>query len=172
MEQVMLKIRYADIGDAETLGNIHAKSWQAAYRGIVPDEYLSGITPENRTIRFVQALSEGRENNALIFADEIPAGFICLGKCRDSDKDDTYGEIWGIYLLPDYWRKGIGTFALTWGIDELAIHHFSRATLWVLKENTGARQFYEKNGFLPDGTEKIINLGRALAECRYVKVIR
>jgi hypothetical protein len=96
----MLIIRYADIGDAETLGNIHAKSWQAAYKGIIPDEYLSGITPENRTARFVKVLSEGRENNALVIVDEIPAGFVCLGKCRDDDKDDTYGEIWGIYFLP------------------------------------------------------------------------
>lgn len=44
---------------------------------------------------------------------------ITIGKCRDKDKDQTYGEIWGIYLHPDYYHKGIGTVLINWGIDEL-----------------------------------------------------
>lgn len=42
-----------------------------------------------------------------------------FGKCRDNDKDNSYGEIWGIYLLPEFWNQGIGSELITWGIKTL-----------------------------------------------------
>ncbi|EQB86230.1 hypothetical protein J2Z44_002418 [Clostridium punense] len=44
----MFRIRYANIKDARTLGEIHSKSWKVAYKGIVPDEILKNITVEKR----------------------------------------------------------------------------------------------------------------------------
>ena len=111
----MYKIRHADVNDAGILGEIHAGSWKAAYKGIVPDDILDNISTEKRQKYFEKALSEGREENFLIFADDKAVGFMCLGKCRDEDKDASYGEIWGIYLLPEDWNKGIGSYFINWG---------------------------------------------------------
>jgi len=101
----MLKIRYADASDAKILGKIHVNSWKAAYKGIVPDEILDNMTVENRQKYFEKALTEGLEETAIVFNDNEPVGMITIGNCRDTDKDSTYGEIWGIYLLPEYWNK-------------------------------------------------------------------
>lgn len=35
-------------------------------------------------------------------------GFICFGGNRDEDLDNSYGEIWGIYLLPSFQGRGLG----------------------------------------------------------------
>jgi ribosomal protein S18 acetylase RimI-like enzyme len=171
MEESMYKIRYASVDDAEILGIIHAKSWQVAYKGIVPDEYLIRVNPEKRKRYYSKALSEGWERDALIFVDDEPAGLICIGKCRDIDKSDSYGEIWGIYLLSEFWNKGIGTYLLNWGINELYLQNYAQVSLWVLKNNANARKFYEKNGFTLDGTEREITLGKPLIECRYTRHI-
>lgn len=104
LEGFVNKIRYADINDAKILGEIHSKSWKVAYKGIVPDEILNNITSEKRQKYFQKALTEGWEEDALIFKGNDAAGLMCIGKCRDKDKDSTYGEIWGIYLLPEYWN--------------------------------------------------------------------
>lgn len=97
----MYKIRYASFDDAKVLGDIHSKSWKIAYKDIVPDEVLNNITSEKRKISFEKTLSEDLEENILIFEEEEKeAGFICIGKCRDEDKDDFYGEIVAMYLLP------------------------------------------------------------------------
>lgn len=164
----MYRIRSADINDADIMGEIHSKSWKAAYKGIIPDKILDSITPEKEKKFFEKAISEKREEDYLIFRDDEAAGMITIGKCRDKDKDDTYGEIWGIYLHPDYYHKGIGAVLINWGIDELKKRNYKRITLWVLEENMSARKFYEKIGFRHDGTVNEINIGKKLNECRYV----
>lgn len=167
----MYKIRYADVNDAKILGEIHSKSWKIAYKGIVPDDALNNITVEKRQKYFEKALTKGWEEDAIIYYDDIPMGLICIGKCRDFDKDKAYGEIWGIYLLPDYWNKGFGSLLIEWGIKELRKRNYNKVTLWVLEDNYQAKNFYEKLGFKHDGTIKEINLGKALKEHRYIKDI-
>lgn len=98
----MYKVRRADVNDAGVLGEIHASSWKIAYKGIVPDSMLDNISADKRQKYFEKALSEGWEEDFLIFAGDKAVGLMCIGRCRDEDKDDTYGEIWGLYLLPEY----------------------------------------------------------------------
>ncbi|AGK95707.1 GNAT family N-acetyltransferase [Clostridium pasteurianum] len=167
----MYKIRYADINDAKILGEIHSKSWKVAYKSIVPDEILNNITPDKRQKYFEKALAEGWEEDAIIFKDEKALGLICIGKCRDEDKKDSYGEIWGIYLLPEYWNLGIGSELMSWGLNELKKRNYKKIFLWVLEGNLNARRFYEKIGFQHDGTVKEITIGKTLNEYRYVKWI-
>jgi len=167
----MYKVCRADVNDARILGEIHSSSWKKAYRGIVPDEILDNISVEKSQKYFEKALSEGREEDYLVFAGDKAVGLMCIGKCRDEDKDDTYGEIWTIYLLPEYWNKGIGSYFINWGLNELKNRNYKRVTLWVFEENLNARKFYEKMGFKYDGTKKEITIGKKLMELRYEKEI-
>ena len=167
----MFKIRYADINDSKTLGEIHSKSWKSAYKGILSNEILENITVEKRQKYFEKALSDGWEEDAIIFNDDEAVGLICIGKCRDTDKPNTCGEIWGIYLLPEYWNNGIGSELINWGLNELKKRNYDKVTLWVLEENINERKFYEKVGFKHDGTVKEITIGKKLNECRYEKTI-
>lgn len=167
----MYEIRYADIDDAKILGEIHSQSWKVAYKGIVPDEILNNITIKKRQKYFEKALTEGWEEDAIIFNDNKAVGLICIGKCRDIDKEGSCGEIWGIYLLPEYWNMGIGSELINWGVSELKKRNYDKVTLWVLEDNLNARKFYEKIGFEHDGTIKEITIGKTLNEYRYVKVV-
>ncbi len=164
----MYKIRYAKLEDAKALGEIHSKSWKIAYKGMISDEILNNITSEKRERYFEKALSNKWEEDALIFLEDKAVGFICIGKCRDEDRDEFYGEIWGIYLLPEFFNKGIGYELIKWGIKELKDRNYKRVTLWVLEENLKARRFYEKVGLHHDGTIKEIIIGESLNEYRYV----
>ncbi len=165
---VMYSIRYASIKDAPILGEIHSSSWKVAYKDLVPDEVLDNMTAEKRTRFFEKSLFEGWEEDAIIFKDEIPLGFICLGKCRDKDMDSSFGEIWGLYLAPEYYHKGIGQVIMNWGLEELKNRGYSNVSLWVFEKNLSARTFYEKMGFYFDGTVNELNIGgKLLNEVRY-----
>jgi len=164
-------IRYANVSDSKILGYIHSQSWKNAYKKIIPDLILDNMNAEKREKYFYKVLSEKLEEDVLIFKQNDPVGFMTLGKCRDTDSDSSWGEIWGIYLLPIYWNKGIGTELINWGINELNNREFEKISLWVLEENIIARKFYEKIGFKHDGTVKELNIGRSLNEYRYVKEI-
>lgn len=44
-----MEILRATVDNAEELGFIHAMSWNKAYSGIIPQEFLDNITPIKRT---------------------------------------------------------------------------------------------------------------------------
>ncbi|MGH4120375.1 GNAT family N-acetyltransferase [Clostridium sp.] len=164
-------IRYADINDSKILGYIHSQSWKTAYKSIIPDLILDNMSAEKRGEYFKKALLNKSEENVVIFKGDKPVGFMTLGKCRDVELDGHWGEIWGIYLLPNYWNQGIGTELIKWGIKELKNRGFNKISLWVLEENVNARRFYEQIGFQHDGTVKKLNIGKELNEYRYIKNI-
>ena len=166
----MYEIRAARLNDARALAEIHSSAWKTAYRGIVPDTILDNISADERQKRFEQALSEGREENFLIFADGKPVGLMCIGACRDEDKDDSCVK-YGVLPVAEYWNKGIGSYFMDWGLNELKNRGYKKATLWVLEENLNARRFYEKLGFEHDGRAKELTIGKRLTELRYEKAI-
>ena len=153
------------------MGIIHSESWKVAYKGVVPDAILNNMIAEKSEEKFHDSFMKESGKNAVILNNGMIVGFMCLGKCRDEDLDNTYGEIWGIYLLPSFWRQGIGTVFIDWGIEELKQKGYRKISLWVLEDNMNARRFYEKMGFMHDGTVKELNIGKPLNEIRYIKII-
>lgn len=169
MERIV-KFHRATVDEAAALARVHVDSWHAAYRGLVPDSVLQRFTYEWRTERFRESLAAGSEETYVIEVDGRVAGFLTLGNCRDSDADPARtGEIWGIYLAPQYWRRGIGTRALQAGERVLRSRGYEEATLWVLEGNEQARGFYEAMGFQLDGGTKEVELGIPLKAIRYRK---
>lgn len=167
----MIEIRYAEVSDAKILGEIQSQSWRAAYKGIVPEEVLEAFTPEVRREKFEGYLAAGTSLNALALCGGEAAGWVCFEKCRDEDAPASRGEIWGIYLKPEFWRRGIGAALMQWTIDELKRMGYMSASLWALEDNARARAFYENCGFKFDGTKKEIEIGKKLTEVRYVREI-
>jgi ribosomal protein S18 acetylase RimI-like enzyme len=151
---------------------IHVDSWRAAYRGLVPDESLRAFTYEWREQCFRQSLVTEAEETHLAELGQKLVAFLTLGAARDPDLDpDRAGEIWGIYVLPNYWRQGIGT-KLAQEAERLLISRgCEQAFLWVLEGNQRARQFYEAVGFRLDGESKTIDWGTQLSAVRYRKAL-
>ena len=164
-----VEIRWANYNDWHDVDFVHSESYRSAYKGIMPDDFLGNFTVEKRQKYFQKSLSEGIEKTALIFVDHKVIGCIIVGKCRDKDLEDMFGEIWGIYLLETYWRKGFGKRLINWGLDEIRKFGYVNISLWVLKANSNARGFYEHLGFRFDGSERVITRGVKLTQVRYQK---
>jgi ribosomal protein S18 acetylase RimI-like enzyme len=163
-------LRRATPDDAAALAEVHVTAWRQAYRGIVPDSYLEQFTVEARTERYRQFLADGTAETYVAEQESRPVGFLTLGGCRDTDVErSNTGEIWGIYILPEYWRRGIGRFLCEHGQNILASRDFTVATLWVMETNLPARRFYEAMEFKPDGATKELLFGIPLTAIRYRK---
>ncbi len=155
-------VRPAKLEDSVTIGKIYCDSWKAAYKGIMPQDHLDALTPDDRTIN---------PANYLVLESEegVVFGLANLGSSRDKERPD-WGELRAIYLLPEYWRKGSGTALFQGAEAELGRRGYSRYFLWVLTENARARRFYEKMGMRPSGQEQFLSIGgKEILECRYEK---
>jgi GNAT superfamily N-acetyltransferase len=51
-------IRSAHIDDAAQIAVVHVRSWQGAYRGLLPQAYLDGLDPAQRVGRWERSLAE------------------------------------------------------------------------------------------------------------------
>jgi RimJ/RimL family protein N-acetyltransferase len=169
VEEMAFLIREVASSDAHDVATVHVLSWQAAYKNIIPDEYLMGLNIEKRTERFAKDFVEYK-GKTFFYVAEIDGkiiGNLAVSKCRDDDLPDA-GEIIGIYLLSSYWGVGYGKEMMAFGINKLRELGYSDCCLWVLEDNTRARKFYEKYGFTVDCAKKEIDIGKPLIEIRYM----
>lgn len=157
------KIRPED--DRNALSRIYEESWRFAYMGIIPRDYLDGI-PKGQW-----AASADKPNIRTLIATEngemIGTSSFCSSRFEDMEG---LGEIVSIYLLPDFMGKGYGKRLFEEVQRELEKMGFADIFLWVLEENTKAREFYERQGFVPNGKYLDDNIGgKSLREIMYVR---
>jgi ribosomal protein S18 acetylase RimI-like enzyme len=168
----VMDVRPARLEDAAEIGAIHVRSWQAAYRGLLPQAYLDGLDPAERTGRWERNLSAtdwSRSGTLVADADEELLGFVSYGPARDDDTDASRdGEVYAIYLRPGAWGQRTGQQLMTAALEGLGEAGYGQAILWVLEDNARARRFYEAGGWLADGAVKHDDsLGFVMSEVRY-----
>ncbi|MEV7972293.1 GNAT family N-acetyltransferase [Cellulomonas sp. NPDC089187] len=160
-------IRPAVVADAEGIAGVHIRSWQSAYRGMLPDSYLDGLDLAERG-RWWRNLLEHPDwaTTWVAVQEDAIVGFLSLGPSRDEDADTRTLEIYTVYLEPALFGSGIARDLMRTALAEVPAR--STVTLWTAAENERGRHFYRRHGFSPDGTERIEQIGGTdLSEVRY-----
>jgi len=153
-----MTVRPAVVADAPAVASVHVQTWQAAYRGLVPDSVLDELSVEARTSMWERGIPRGGVWVGLV--DSAVAGFAAVGPSREPD---AAFELFAIYVLPSAWGTGLG-----YELARAALGDQQDVVLWVFDENPRARRFYERLGFRADGTVKTETIGGAeLKEIRY-----
>ena len=140
-------IREARASDAASIAKVHVDSWRTTYANILPSELLDSLSYAERERLWSEVLSTHKERNVVYVAEDeegVIAGFASGGPEREGDRIYR-GELYTIYLLEQYQRRGIGrrlTLAVARRLLEQGIDSM---LLWVLSDNP-ARKFYEDLG--------------------------
>ena len=169
----MVLIRRAHRADAAAVAGVHVATWQAAYRGLLPDPYLDALDAERWRTGWESVLvTSARPRAGTLVAGhrpEVVVGFVDVQPTRDPDADPaSVGEITSLYVRPDTWATGVGRQLLSAGEETLRGHGFEEASLWVLHGNLRARHFYERAGWSVDGSTKDdVVAGTQVREVRY-----
>ena len=130
---------------------VHVDTWRAAYRGIVPDGYLEGLSYDESERLWQDAIAAG--DGCVIVAED---GAGVFGFASGSPKErfsrelrEYAGELKTLYVLPS--RKGAGVGRQL--VGAVARHFVDRGVnsmlLWAFAENRAARGFYESLGGVP-----------------------
>ncbi len=168
-------VRAAVPQDAPALAGVHVAAWRAAYRGIMPDDYLAGLDLERWTQGWDRVLTEGRDPHLQVAElAGLLVGFTGVGPERALEPGDPpgRGELHHINVHPDAWGTGAGPALLRAAEDRLRALGFRDAVLWVVPGNARARRFYERAGWTDEGSEKTAELnGVRIDERRYVRTL-
>lgn len=161
-----IDVRLANTEDASIIADVHAKSWSFAYNGIVPEEIIDRFNARWQMI-WDKMLVNNVNSHYVVIIDGTVIGFLTIAVSRDDDIKDSFYEIIGLYLAPDYIGAGNGKQTMEWIKNEIKNRGYDKISLWVLEENDRARRFYEKSGFIVDGKYKPSGLADA-REVRYI----
>ncbi len=161
-------LRPAQTGDALAVARVHVRSWQAAYRGLMPDEFLDQLRAEDRAARYELASGDPQKPYTVVAErDGAIVGFASTMPARDKDLAG-YGELCALYVDPEHWGQGIGVALVAAARAWLAASGFEKAALWVLAGNVRAERFYSNDGWVADGLRRTaVVWGLTVEEIRY-----
>jgi ribosomal protein S18 acetylase RimI-like enzyme len=146
-------IRSATPADALGIARVHVESWNAAYRGLIPDEQIDARTVDVRLGQWASAIADG-QRIVLVGCDE-DADVLGFASALLFDAPDRGFESYlqTLYVGSGAWSRGIGSELLRGISERLQAAGVKNMALHVLRLNLRARAFYERLGarFLPDG---------------------
>jgi GNAT superfamily N-acetyltransferase len=163
-------LRPAEPADAIAVARVHVRSWQAAYRGLMPDDYLDQLRPEDRAKKYTFGSTDPLQPQTIV-ATEGGAihGFATTAPARDMQN---YGELWALYVDPEQWGCGIGVALISEARKGLVDQGFENAVLWVLAGNVRAERFYRMDGWSSDGARRTDEVwGVKVNEIRYQRAL-
>ena len=149
------------------------RSWQAAYKGLLPQDYLDRLDAKQRAARYDFVNTDPSKPKTFLAVNEKSiVGFVTISPATKSDQAD-HGELNALYVDPDHWRVGIGSNLLMHAEQQLAARGYQQAVLWVLRGNVTAGQFYRANGWDTDGHSRCATVWNlAIDEIRYQRALR
>ncbi|MEU8618459.1 GNAT family N-acetyltransferase [Streptomyces sp. NPDC048623] len=172
-----MPIRRALPTDAAAVAAVHVRSWQAAYRDLIPAPYLDGLDVTERTEAWRARLTA--PDGPVVLVAEDASGRVEAFSCfrpwppGEGDGDGSLdplvtAELAALYAAPEAWGRGVGRALLVATVDAMGAAGFRGAGLWVFEDNARARGFYEEAAWRPDGVSVTEETGgRLLRELRY-----
>lgn len=145
---------------------IHAMGWRETYADAIPKSYMDQEITDQRWIPFLRECHSGGVNHGLLLYDGTePVCSAVYGPARigaqahggtmtiafDAEQYRGWGEIISIYTHPRHTGKGYGHAMVQEIFRRMKAQGFAGSLVYVLRENQGARRFYEREGFSWDG---------------------
>jgi GNAT superfamily N-acetyltransferase len=148
-------VRLAEPADADDLGAVSGRAFEATYRGIVPDPVLDEWI--ERGAASWRAALEDREPDSPSRAwvaerDGSVIGYATTSLARANwlPPPDGAGELTNLYLDPEVIGTGVGRLLYEHAVDDLRERGFDPLVVWAFRDNHRARRFYEARGLTID----------------------
>lgn len=158
--------RSASLTDAEGIANTQVSVWKSTYDGLLPEPLLAAQNVPNQAA-LVSSFLQRAEHGTIVglYNDQI-VGFASWGAVVQ--KGERVGELYAVYVLESFQRKGIGRELIRLAQAKLHEHRVFEVGLWVLKENVNARLAYENLGWTSSDERRTSLAGFPIIEIRYV----
>jgi len=135
--------RWSMAADAGGLADLHRASWRYAYSGIIPGPTLERMLAR-RGPQWWERMHANGARALVVDSGAAVVGYATLGRGRGVPART--GEIYELYVRPEYHGCGVGRRLFAAARRELARHGLDRLVVWALAENTVAHRFYDAVG--------------------------
>ena len=144
MNTLTIDIRAALPHDAPAIADIHQQAWYGAYSGIIPHKSLNAMINRRGSKWWKHAIQRATSVILIEFGGII-AGYATVGRNRARQLPQE-GEIYELYLRPEYQGVGLGSRLFAAAREALAERNLNGLVVWALADNHGALSFYDGLG--------------------------
>ncbi|CAM5574198.1 ribosomal protein S18 acetylase RimI-like enzyme [Aquamicrobium terrae] len=144
MNTLTIDIRKAEPDDAGAIADVHMEAWRGAYSGIIPYRTLTAMINRRGPGWWANAIRRA----ATVLVVEIGGtivGYATIGRNRARELKQQ-GEIYELYLRPEYQGIGLGTRLFAAARRTLVDHGLKGMVVWALEDNDNALAFYAGAG--------------------------
>jgi ribosomal protein S18 acetylase RimI-like enzyme len=142
-------IRAASTKDVEAIAKIHVDSWEAAFEGLMPEQYIADFSLEKRINEWRSIIDNKKEVVLVVERSNQVIGF--LSYTNNENRLPKSILLSKLYISPSVYQKGLGTLLLTQLFSTLTGYAIEQVSLYVLDSNISAINFYKKHGFEETG---------------------
>lgn len=159
------RVRPAHADDAEGFVRAHEAAWNAT-AGEIVGRSLEELMPFDARVARNRAPSISHaSDDARAWVAEHSRTIVGIAVCR---REGDAVELRDLYVDPGAWGTGVAKMLLDAALDGMR-GGAEAAFLWVGQANLRARRFYEREGWVEDGTTRESPLGPV--ELRYSRVL-
>ena len=153
----MAIIGHATVRSAPGIAKVYVDTWRSAYAGLLPDRVLLGMSYERQSNEWSWVIRNRTDSQSVLVAAEVGHGVVGMASVGHSRTGDLpavgafspgggpMGEIYTLYVLPEFQERGIGRQLLAAAFSALATRGTDRAFVWTIRDNP-SRFFYERMG--------------------------
>ena len=155
--------------DADAIAAAHVAAWREAYRGLLPDSVLAGLSVAARADQWRRTLARSPAISSVFVAESDSdgiQGFISGGPRRAQGLIGD-AEVYALYVRAQAQRQGLGRHLMRALAGTLSERGFQSLGLWVLRENAAGRGFYARLGGEVGSERRDTEAGHTIIETAY-----
>jgi len=144
MKTLSIDVRRAEPSDAPEISEVHRAAWAQAYTGLIPHKPLTQML-ERRNENWWRKAARGPATLLVLDVAGTIAGYATVGLNRAKALPQD-GEIYEIYLRPEY--QGIGLGRRLFGETRRLLKSLgcNGLVVWCLEDSENATSFFRRHG--------------------------
>lgn len=150
----MVEVRPAVENEGWAIGALRQRAWQSAFRGLVPDAVLQGVSLDEELWQQIARGERPDERLWVAFGGGKVVGFCWTGPCRDEDVPGPAAEVLALHVEPDLVGFGVGHPLFERAVEDLRGRGFATLVLWAPEGAQRARHFFEVAGWTADAARR------------------
>jgi ribosomal protein S18 acetylase RimI-like enzyme len=138
--------------DVRAAAELHYRSWITTYDPVLTPDEAERLRLTER-VEHWERLVRGQPSDRGALVAERNGCVVGLVEWEiGPEGDGAVGEVHAIHVAVEERGRGLGKDLLVASLEAMRSLGVRRAVLWVLEANSAARHFYERHGWVWDGT--------------------
>lgn len=138
-----MNIREANAEDMELIANLYVINWKKTYVGLLPDNFLNGLTVNDGINKWQEYLTKEKHRIFVAYENE---NFLGFSACKEDEELKNCLYLDSLHVSESSRGKGVGTKLINTVGSYAYIKGYEHMSICIVKGNDKAKRIYEKMG--------------------------